>query len=284
MKNLEWILLILVLFESSFKIYGQNNVVMEKVGVQLYSLRQQMKEDVSGTLEKISSWGITNLEEGNGGTHGRSMEEYQRLLAKNDLSMVSVSGSYEDFRDTPESIVAKAKAYGAKYAVCFWIPHNDTIFTINETERAIEVFNTAGKKLQAEGITLAYHPHGYEFRAYEDGLLMDYMIEKADHFVFEMDVYWFAHAGENPLEWLRKYPEKFKLMHLKDCRKGVQGNKNGRSDVETNVVLGAGQIDIAGILKEVQKMDVDYLFIEDESSRSAEQIPQSLEFLMKNLD
>lgn len=284
MKNLGWILLISVLFESSFKIYGQNNVVMEKVGVQLYSLRHQMKEDVPGTLEKISSWGITNLEEGNGGTHSRSMEEYQRLLAKNDLSMVSVSGSYEDFRDTPESIVAKAKAYGAKYAVCFWIPHNDTIFTINETERAIEVFNTAGKKLQAEGITLAYHPHGYEFRAYEDGLLMDYMIEKADHFVFEMDVYWFAHAGENPLEWLRKYPEKFKLMHLKDCRKGVQGNKNGRSDVETNVVLGAGQIDIAGILKEVQKMDVDYLFIEDESSRSAEQIPQSLEFLMKNLD
>lgn len=56
------------------------------------------------------------------------------------------------------------------------------------------------------------------------------------YFDFEMDVYWFAHPGEDPLEWLRKYPNEFKLMHLKDCKKGTPGNQNGQSDVETNVV------------------------------------------------
>lgn len=197
------------------------------------------------------------------------------------MNIVSVSGSYEEFRDTPEKIITKAKAYGAKYAVCFWIPHKDTIFTIEETQKAIEVFNTAGKKLKSEGIMLAYHPHGYEFRPYKEALLMDHMIENAEHFVFEMDVFWFAHPGEDPLEWLGKYPEKFKLMHLKDCEKGIKGNLNGRSDVETNVVLGTGQIDIGAIVAEAKKLNIDYLFIEDESSRAIEQVPASLKFLMQ---
>lgn len=253
--------------------------VSQEVGLQLYSLRHQMKEDVPGTLQKIQSWGISNLEEGNGGTHGYSLHDYKAVLQKYQLKIVSVSGSYEEFLDTPEKIITKAREYGAKYAVCFWIPHKDTIFTIAETQAAIDVFNTAGKKLKDEGITLAYHPHGYEFRPYKDGLLMNHMIESAQHFVFEMDVYWFAHPGEDPLEWLRKYPNKFKLMHLKDCQKGVRGNLNGRSDVETNVVLGMGQINIAAIVAEAKGMDIDYLFIEDESSKSVEQIPKSFKFL-----
>ncbi|GMN07655.1 sugar phosphate isomerase/epimerase [Croceitalea sp. MTPC5] len=258
--------------------------VSQEIGLQLYSLRNEMKDDVEGTLQKIQSWGISNIEEGNGGTHGYSIQDYKALLNKNQLKIVSVSGSYEDFRDNPEKIISKAKAYGAKYAVCFWIPHNDTIFTIKETKAAIDVFNKAGKKLKDAGITLAYHPHGYEFRPYKKGLLMDHMIESAQHFTFEMDVYWFAHPGENPIEWLRRYPDKFKLMHLKDCKKGVKGNLNGTSDVETNVVLGMGQINIAAIVAEAVKIQIDYLFIEDESSKAVKQIPQSLKFLQSSLD
>ena len=258
--------------------------VSQELGLQLYSLRNEMKDDVSGTLEMIQSWGITNIEEGNGGTHGYSMQDYKTLLNKNRLKIVSVSGSYEDFRDNPEKIISKAKEYGAKYAVCFWIPHNDTIFTIKETKAAIDVFNKAGKKLKDAGITLAYHPHGYEFRPYKGSLLMDYMIENAEYFAFEMDVYWFAHPGENPLKWLREYPDKFKLMHLKDCKKGVEGNLNGSSDVETNVALGMGQINIAAIMNEAIKMQIEYLFSEDESSRATEQIPHSLKYIQSVLD
>ena len=108
---------------------------------------------------------------------------------------------------------------------------------------------------------------------------MDYMIKESQYFDFEMDVYWFAHPGEDPVEWLRRYPNEFKLMHLKDCEKGTEGNQNGQSDVETNVVLGTGQIDIAGVVAEAKNMGLEYLFIEDESSKSVEQIPQSLEYL-----
>ena len=65
---------------------------------------------------------------------------------------------------------------------------------------------------------------------------MDHMIKSSDYFDFEMDLYWFAHPGEDPVAWLKKYPNEFKLMHLRiaECEKGIEGNQTGESDVETN--------------------------------------------------
>ncbi|MCM5663090.1 sugar phosphate isomerase/epimerase family protein [Galbibacter mesophilus] len=255
------------------------SMASQEIGLQLYSLRNEFKKDVPGTFAKIEKWGITKVEDGNDGTQGYSMEEYKALLKKHNINIVSASASFEELQDSPETVIERTNGYDAKYVVCFWIPHQDTIFTITETEKALKVFNEAGKKLKKEGITLAYHPHGYEFRPYKGETLLDYMIKNAKHFEFEMDVYWFAHPGEDPIEWLRRYPNRFKLMHIKDCEKGIEGNQNGQSDVETNVVLGTGQIDIAGIVEEAEKIGIEYIFIEDESSKSEKQIPLSLEYL-----
>ncbi len=255
----------------------------QEIGLQLYSLRNEFKKDVPGTFATIKSWGITRLEDGNDGTQGYSMEEYKASLAKNNLEIVSASASFEELQNTPETALRRAQAYGAKYLVCFWIPHSGTDFTLEDTEKALKVFNKAGKLFRDNGITLAYHPHGYEFRPYQDITLMDYMIRKAEHFDFEMDVYWFAHAGADPVEWLKRYPDRIKLMHLKDCKKGVVGNNTGESDVETNVVLGTGQIAIAAVVAEAKKIGIEYVFIEDESSRVLEQVPKSLKYL-ENLE
>lgn len=254
----------------------------QEIGLQLYSLRNEFKKDVPGTFAKIKQWGFTKVEDGNDGTQGYSLEDYQALLAKNNLEIVSASAPFEELQNTPETVIERAKSYGSEYVVCFWIPHKDTLFTIDDTKLALDVFNKAGKKLADEGINLVYHPHGYEFRPYGEATLMDYMIQNSQYFDFEMDVYWFAHPGEDPVEWLRRYPNEFKLMHLKDCAKGTEGNQNGQSDVETNVVLGTGQIDIAAVVKEARKMGFKYLFIEDESSKAMNQIPKSLDYL-KNL-
>ena len=256
-----------------------NSTDASKIGLQLYSLRNVFPDDVPGTFEMIGEWGIKYLENGNDGTYGYPMEEYKAMIAKNGLEMVSVSAPFEELEKTPETVLARAKEYGTKYAVCFWIPHDGNDFTIDDTEKAIKVFNTAGEMFAKEGVTLTYHPHGYEFRPYEGEFLMDHMIKSSDYFDFEMDLYWFAHPGEDPVAWLKKYPNEFKLMHLKDCEKGIEGNQTGESDVETNVRLGTGQIDIAGAVKEARKLGMEYLFIEDESSSAVDQIPQSLEYL-----
>ncbi len=252
-------------------------MMAQEVGLQLYSLRNQFKEDVTGSLDIIQSWGITKLE--GGGTYGMTLEDFQKELASRNLSVVSVGAGFEDLEKDPQIAVDNAKKFGAKYVMCAWVPHDDNKWDLEETQHATEVFNKAGKVLKENGITLAYHAHGYEFRPYKGGTLFDYMAENATDFTFELDVFWAHHGGGDPLGIMKKYPGKVTLMHLKDMKHGVKGNNTGHEDVETNVVLGTGQVDIEGTVREAKKLGIEYMFIEDESSNVVEQVPQSLEFL-----
>jgi sugar phosphate isomerase/epimerase len=95
----------------------------------------------------------------------------------------------------------------------------------------------------------------------------------------EMDVFWVKHPGQDPVALLKKYPKRFPLMHLKDRKTGTEGNQKGEADVESNVVLGSGDVGIAAIMKAAKKAGVKHYFIEDESSRSVEQVPLSLAYL-----
>ena len=87
------------------------------------------------------------------------------------------------------------------------------------------------------------------------------------------------HPGQDPVALLEKYPTRFLMMHLKDRKPGTDGNQNGTAPDETNVVLGQGDVGIAAIMKEAKKIGIKHYFIEDESPRSVEQIPQSLAYL-----
>ena len=251
-----------------------------EIGLQLYSLRNEFKTEVPGTLDLVEQWGIREVE--GGGTYGLPMDEFKNLLKENKLKMVSVGADYNQLKENPQSAIDNAKAFGAKYVVCFWIPHqNDNVFTIDHMKDAVNVFNTAGKLMAENGLTLCYHPHGYEFRPYAGGTLFDYLVKETDprYLNFEMDVFWIKHPGQDPVALLKKYPKRFLLMHLKDRKHGTKGNQNGRADVETNVVLGTGDVGIAEIMREAKNAGVKHYFIEDESSHSVKQIPQSLEYL-----
>lgn len=256
---------------------GLANARAQEVGLQLYSLRNQFKEDVPKTLAMINEWGISSIEGGE--TYGLPMATFKELLVEHSLNVVSVGAGFEDLEGNIEKVIANAKAFNATYVMCAWVPHDDNRWDLEDTKHATEVFNAAGKTLADSGITLAYHPHGYEFRAYKDGTLFDYMAENATNFKFELDVFWAYHGGADPLALMKKYPTMFVLLHLKDMQKGVKGNNTGHADVETNVALGTGQIDIAAIIAEAKQLGIQYMFIEDESANVASQIPESLEYL-----
>lgn len=251
----------------------------QEIGLELYSLRNELKTDVPGMLDQVRDWGIRELE--GTGTYGLTADEFKKLLDERDLHMVSVSADFDQLKSDPQSAADNAKMFGAKYVVCFWIPHDSNSFTLKNAEDARDVFSRAGKILAENGISLCYHPHGYEFRPYEDGTLFDYLVKNTDtrYFNFEMDVFWIKHPGQDPVALLQKYPNRFPLMHLKDRRPGTQGNQNGQADVESNVVLGQGDVGIADIIAAARKAGVKHYFIEDESSRSFAQIPQSLAYL-----
>ncbi len=249
----------------------------QEFGIQLYSLRDYFRTDIENSLKTISDWGITRVEGGD--TYGMDETKFRNLLSKYNLETISIGADYEELKTNPKAVAEKAKRYGARFVMCAWIPHNGNRFTIDDIKASTAVFNQAGNILKKEGITLAYHAHGYEFRPHEYGTLFDYMAQNAKNFSFEMDVFWVQHGGENPLALLEKYPDFVVMLHLKDMQKGVVGNTTGSEDVETNVVLGTGQVDIAGIVKKARELGVRYMFIEDESSRVLEQVPQSLRFL-----
>ncbi|HET7180159.1 MAG TPA: sugar phosphate isomerase/epimerase [Chryseosolibacter sp.] len=249
-----------------------------EIGIQLYTLRNQFKNDVAGTLDLIQRWGIHEIE--GGSTYGLPMEEFKKMLKDRKLTMVSVGADYKQLKENPQAAVDQAKAFGAKYVICTWIPHNGE-FSMENAKEAVDVFNKAGKVLAANGLSLCYHAHGYEFGPWQSGTLFDYMMEKADprYFNFEMDVFWVKHPGQDPVALLKKYPNRFPLMHLKDRKPGTVGNQKGEADVETNVVLGTGDVGIAAIMKAAKKAGVKHFFIEDESSRSVTQVPESLAYL-----
>jgi sugar phosphate isomerase/epimerase len=107
------------------------------------------------------------------------------------------------------------------------------------------------------------------------------MIENTnpEYVSLQMDVFWIKNPGQDPVALLKKYPERWKSLHLKDRRIGTENNLNGRQDKESNVVLGTGDVGIAEVMKAAQEIGIKHFFIEDESTRALEQVPLSVAYL-----
>jgi sugar phosphate isomerase/epimerase len=249
----------------------------QEVGLQLYSLRDQFKKDVPGTLKLIHTWGIKYLEGGD--TYGLSLKNYKKLLNKNELEMISVGVSYEQLRDNSEKVIQIANDFAVQYIMVAWIPHDRNNFGFDDIKKATNLFNKKGKLLKKEGLNLIYHPHGYEFRPFKNGTLFDYMAKNAKDFTFEIDVFWVKQGGSDPLELIKKYQKKITLFHLKDRAFGTKSDYTGHAADETNVVLGSGDVGIKDLVIEAKKMGIKFMFIEDESLDVIEQVPKSLKYL-----
>jgi sugar phosphate isomerase/epimerase len=249
------------------------------VGLQLYSLRDQFKTDVPGTLDKVKAFGVRHAELA--GTYGLSPEKFRQELLARGIEPVSGHFPFERFRDDVEGIAREAKALGLKYVGCAWIPHEGE-FNEKVCREAIGVFNRAGEAVAKHGLKFFYHNHGYEFHPHSDGTLFDLMMKETNpRFVsYEMDTFWIVHPGQDPAKLLAKYGPRWELMHIKDMKKGTPtGILTGRSEVTNDVTLGTGQIDLAATLRAAKKAGVKWYFIEDESPTVEQQLPQSLKYL-----
>lgn len=249
------------------------------LGLQLYSLREQFKKDVPGTLETVEHWGIRYAELA--GTYDLSPEKFGAMLKEHKIQPIAGHWSYEKFRDDPESVAREAKALGLRYAGCAWIPHEGD-FTEKLCREAIGVFNKAGDVLEKHGLKFFYHCHGYEFQPHGDGTLLDLLITGTNRktVAFEMDIFWVVFPNQDPVQLLNKYGKRWELMHLKDMRKGTaRGALTGSTDVSNDVALSEGLIDMPAVLKAAKKAGVKWYFIEDESPVSEQQLPRSLRYL-----
>ncbi len=251
----------------------------QEIGLQLYSIRNEVKTDLKGSLEKVRAMGIKELEGGD--LYGMDILSYKKMLDQMGYKMVSIGVGYKELDKDLTPVIQKAKTLGATYVVCFAIDHKGNEFGMKELEEAAAKFNRAGKILKENGLQFCYHPHGFEFRPSVAGTLFDDLVAKTDgaYANFELDVYWAKQGCADPVALLKKYPNRFLLMHLKDREHGTQCNDTGSADEETNVVLGKGDVNIKAIMKASKKTAVKHYFIEDESTRVMAQLPLSLQYL-----
>ena len=282
MKKPLIILVLILLFQQDIFAQNSKKIYDFPFGVQAYTFRKQFPVDVEKTLDLIQKMGFTQLE--GGGAKGVTNEAYKKMCDARGISIPSTGAGFEQFEKDPQEVANKAKALGAKFVMCAWIPHKGDNFTIENAQKAVEVFNKAGKVLKENGLTFCYHAHGFEFRPYEKGTLLDYIFANTnpEYVSFEMDVLWVTHGGGDPVKLLKKYKSRWKLMHVKDLKKGVVGDFSGHTPAENDVVLGTGQTDWKKVLKLAKKVGIEHYFIEDESEHELENVPLSIEYL-KNL-
>jgi len=252
-------------------------------GLQLYSLRDSFKKDVPSSLDKVKAFGIKEVELA--GTYGMAPDALLKELSARGLTAVSGHYQYGQLEKDLPKCMEEAKALGLKYVVCPWIPHVPAMFGMESTEKAAADFNKWGAAFAKEGITFAYHNHGYEFKPIAEGsdkTFLDVLMEKTDpKFVaFEMDVFWVVHPGADPEKLLNKYHSRWQLMHLKDIAKGARtGVYTGHAPNGQSVALGTGQVKWPAVLGAASKAGVKHYFIEDENADAEKQIPETLKYL-----
>lgn len=278
MKKVSILTLIAILIGFNSFSQGYGSLLKETPGVVSYTYRTQLAKDMPGTLDEIKGHGITNMEFSN--LFKQTSSYIREQLDARGMKCTSYGTGYKNLEEDIETVISDAKTLGAKYVRIAWIPHIGPM-TIELAQQAVTDFNKFGKKLKENGLTFCYHNHGYEFAPYQNGTYFDYIVQNTNPkwVSFEMDILWVFHPGHDPIALLLKYPKRFKLMHVKDLKKGVVGDLSGSTPIENDVALGTGQLNLPEILKAAKKTKIKYFYIEDENPKSHEQVPQSLAYL-----
>ena len=250
------------------------------VGLQLWSLRNELPKDLPGTLAKVRGMGFSQVE--GAGLWKKPVAELRAALDGAGLTTVSAHMDFERLRDDLPGALNEAKALGASWVVCPWIPHKGDAFTREDTLKAAETFNKIGKGTSTAGLHFSYHCHGYEFVQSKEGTLFDTLAANTDatNVTFQIDVFHCYLGGGDPAPLITQYAPRVKSLHLKDLKKGwtvVPGK--AIAPPESDVPVGSGQLDMPGILKAAVAAGVGMYFIEDESNEPLSHIPQSVAFL-----
>lgn len=254
---------------------GTNEDFRGPVGMCMYSLRDIcQKESVDAAMKFAAEQGFKIVEASN--FFGLTAAEYKALLDKHGLYAPSLPVNYGELKtkESLDKIIANAKTLGAKFIRVAWIPHTKNQFTLKEAREAVRVFNEAGKYLSEAGLMYTYHNHGFELVKYdgcpEGECLFDLMIRECDprYVSFQMDLLWVHVPGYDPAVYLKRYPNRFKTMHVKEY--------SGKS----GMLLSEGKMNMAEILKAAQENGVEYYFVEHDDTRNLQDVtPKNIQFL-----
>ena len=268
-----------------------------KVGVQLYSVRDQMEKDMDATLKAIKEMGYDYVEMA--GYFGKSAEEIRALLDKHGLVCPSIHQALDFYEKDGQAAVDFVKKLGITYSCIPWY-NADKLPGSPEWENTKALFIRIGKLLKENGIQMLYHNHDFEFVKVDGKYRHDIMMEEipADLLRPEFDTCWVHYAGEDPCKYLLKYAGQIKVVHLKDftCKQlgggpaydliDENGNPMKVPSKEDNQFrfcpLGDGRQDMPAILDACDKAGAEYIIVEQDQTYelpSLDAVRRSREYL-----
>lgn len=243
--------------KSASAMTGKNMAGLDAYGIQLYTLRDILPGDPKGTLKEISTYGFEQIE-GYDGPQGMFWNMGHKAYASylDGLGMKMIS-SHVNINEGFEEKAGQAAEIGMEYLIC---PYIGPQKSVDAWKKVTDRFNACGEICRKNGIRFAYHNHAYSFKAFSGMIPHDFMMENTDPELVdhEMDIYWVVTGGADPIEYLKKYPNRFRLCHVKDRMKNAGDERSASCD------LGTGIIDFPSILKVAKEMGMKYYILEQE--------------------
>jgi sugar phosphate isomerase/epimerase len=238
-------------------------------GLQLYTVRDALGADIEGTLQSVAGVGYREVELA--GLPGVTAQAMRASLKRHGLDAPSMHASYDRLRRDFASVLEEARILGASYLVCPSVDAGERK-TAEDWKRVCKTLNAIGRVVRSHGLVLAYHNHDFEFVPFGDGTTPFRLLlteTDARDVKLELDVYWVAKAGQDPVQYLKNGQDRILLVHLKDLA------PNG-----STVEVGKGVLDFGLIVRTALLAGVKHLFVEqDTSADPLASIGASLRFL-----
>lgn len=250
---------------------SSGRISIDNVGLQLYTIRDQIKQDTQGALKKVADAGYKLLELADytdGKFYGYSPSEFRTMV--NDLGMQVISShitveNTENINVDPRKIAEDHAVLGSKYALKAWVESGSR--SLDNFKKMVEQLNDFAEKTKGSGVKFGYHNHNFEF-ANVDGKIPYYDIILPGlnkDLALELDLFWVTKAGQDPVEIFKKYPGRFELFHVKDMFT-KQEPFYDTEGVKDFAPVGEGLIDFKRIFAENDMAGVKYLFVEQDST------------------
>ncbi len=231
----------------------------QPIGLQLYTVRDQIRDDLEGTIAQVAKTGYTVVEGAGyskGTFYGLKPGEFKSLLDSVGLKMVSSHTNTASLRDQADATLEDAADAGATYVVLAWLGPNERK-TMDDYKVVVDILNKAGEKAKQYGIKVCYHNHDFEFQSIDGMMPYHLLMEKSDPelVAMELDLYWVTKAGHNPLELFEMHSGRFPLWHVKDMDDTPEQNFTE---------VGNGVIDFQKIFDKAEQAGLNYFFVEQD--------------------
>ena len=246
------------------------------LGIQLYSVREQLAKDYPGTLKRLSALGYVEVEAA--GFYDRTPDQVKAALKDAGLHMPSSHYNFTKLQAGFDDIVSYGKALGLEYIVCSFPGIKDPsrlqdksfrgtvqAFTLEDYRWNADHFNTWGRKVKEAGMKFGYHNHTMEFTNLNGTTGFDEMLQPTDPelVTFEMDCGWVTVGGGDPAAYLRKYPTRISMLHIKDFK--PQDKPATVLDPPASAELGQGTVKFDAIFAAARGKHIRHMFVEQEA-------------------